>query len=68
MSMVDEVGTRGQPSVKWGTVLEDVRERGKRRMRGLEHARKECKDRNKWRLFYRGHPLTWEVLRNRHQI
>ncbi len=57
MSMVDEVGVRGQPPVKWGNrVLEYVRERGERRMRGFEHARREYKDRNKWRL------LSWPSL------
>ncbi len=65
MSMVDVVGARGQPSVKCGDkVLEYVRETGKRRMRGLEHGKRECKVRNKWRLFCRGHPLTGGVLRN----
>ncbi len=69
MSMIDEMGPRGLPPVKWGNrVLEYVRERGERRMRGLEHARRECKDRNNWRLFCRGHPLTGGVLRNRRQI
>ncbi len=48
-------------------MLEYVRERGERIMRGLEHARRECKDRNKWRLFCHGHTLTGGVLRNRHQ-
>ncbi len=68
MSMVDVVETRGRPPVKWeDRALEYVRERGERRMRRLEHARRDCKDRNKWRLFCRGHPLTGGVLRNRHQ-
>ncbi len=49
--MVGVVGARGRLPVKWGDrVLECVRERGERRMRGLEHARRECKDKNKWRL------------------
>ncbi len=69
MSMADVVGARGQPPMIWGDrVLEYVRERGERRMRGLEHARRECTDRNRWRLFCHGHPLTRGVLRNRHQI
>ncbi len=46
-------------------VLEYMRERGERRMRELEHARREHKDRNKWRLFCRGHPLTGRHLRDR---
>ncbi len=42
--------------MKWeGSVLEYVRGRSERRMRGLKHARRECMDRNKWRLFCRGH-------------
>ncbi len=51
-----------------GTSIEYVRERGERRIKGLEHARRECKDRNKWRLLCHGHPLTGGVLRNRCQI
>ncbi len=63
MSMVDVVGARGLPPVKWGDrVLEYVRQRGERRMRGLEHASRECKDRNKWRHFCRGHPLIGKIL------
>ncbi len=40
--MVDVVGARGQPPVKWGDrVLEYVTKRRERRIRGLQHARKE---------------------------
>ena len=68
ISMIDAVGARGWPPVRWeDRVLEYLRERGERSVRGLEHARRECKDRNKWLLFCRGHPLG-EVPRNRHQI
>ncbi len=45
-----------------------MRERGERRMRWLEHARRECNDRNEWRLFCHGHPLVGGVPRNRCQI
>ena len=38
-------------------MLEYVRERGERRMRGLESARRECEDRNRWTLSCRGHHL-----------
>ncbi len=63
MSMVDAVGERGRPPVKWqDRVLEYVRERGERRMRRLEHARRECKDRNKWRLFCNDHHVIGELL------
>ncbi len=55
--------------MKWrDRVLEVVRERGERRMRGLELASRECKDRNKWRLFCHGYPLIGGVLGNMHQI
>ncbi len=67
--MVHAEGARGLPPVEWrDRVLDYVRERGEIRIRGLEHARRECKDRNKWRLFCRGHPLTVGVLRNRRQV
>ena len=57
-SVVKAVAARGRPPVKWeDRVLEYVKERGERRMRGLESARRECEDRNRWRLFCRGHPL-----------
>ncbi len=69
MNMVGMVGARGRLPMKWGDrVLEYVRERGERRMRGLENARRECKGRNKWRLFCCGHHLIEGVLRNRCQI
>ncbi len=67
-SVIDAVGARGRPPVRWeDRVVEYVRERGERRMRGVEHARRECKDRNIWRLFCRGHPLGG-VIRNRCKI
>ena len=66
-SSIEGVGVRGRPPVKWeDRVQEYVRERGVNGMRGLEQARKECKDRNRWRLFCRGHPLEG-VPRNRRQ-
>ena len=60
-SKVEEV--RGRPPVKWeDRVIEYVNERGEGRIRGLENAREECKNREKWRLFCRGHPLGGEFL------
>jgi len=48
---VDPVGVRGRPPVKWeDRLLEYVRERGNRRLRGIEGARIECMDRSKWRF------------------
>ena len=53
--------------MKWkDRVHEFVRERGVSGMRGLEQARRESKDRNRWRVFCHGHHLD-VVLRNRHQ-
>ncbi len=37
--------------------MEYVRERGERSVRNLEQARGECQDRERWKLFCRGHPL-----------
>ncbi len=34
------------------------RERGERSLRNLEQARGECQDRERWKLFCRGHPLV----------
>ena len=69
-SEVDAVGVRGRPPVKWeDRVIEYVNERGEGRIRGLENAREECKNREKWRLFCRGHPLGGALGRgNRRQI
>ena len=48
LDIIDVTNARGRHLVKWEErVLEYVREKGERRMRGLEHARRECKDRNK---------------------
>ena len=63
---VDAAGVGGRLPVKWeDRLLECMRERGDRRLRGTESAGKECMDRSKWRL-WRGHPLKG-VPRNRHQ-
>ena len=48
-SEVDAVGVRGRPPVKWeDRVIKNVNEGV--RIRGLENAREECKNREKWRL------------------
>ncbi len=39
-------------------VQEYVRERGEGSLRNLERARRECQDREGWKLFCRGHPLV----------
>ena len=45
ISMVDVVEVREQPFVKWGDRMQEehTRERGKRRMKRLGYARKDCK-------------------------
>ncbi len=58
---------RGRRPVKWrDRVQENVRERGGGSLRNLEQARKECQDRERWKLFYRGHPLVG-APRSRHR-
>ncbi len=50
---------RGRPPVKWrDRVQEYVRERGEGSLRNLEQARRECQDRERWKLFCNGHPLV----------
>jgi len=58
---------RGRPPVKWiNRVDEYWRERDDRR--GLDHAVRECRNRERWRLFCRGHPLEGIPQRGtRHQ-
>ncbi len=50
---------RGRPPVKWrDRVQKYVREKGEGSSRNLEQARGECQDRERWKLFCRGHPLV----------
>ncbi len=52
-------GIRVRPPVKWrDRVQEYVRERGGGSLRNLEQARREFQDRERWKLFCRGHPLV----------
>ncbi len=45
--------------MKWrDRVQEYVRERGEGSLRNLEQARRERQDRERWKLFCRGHPLV----------
>ncbi len=64
---VEGGNVRGRPSVKWGDrVQEYVRERGEASLRNLEQARRQCQDRERWKLFCCGHPLVG-APRGRHQ-
>ncbi len=57
MSEIEGRNVRGRPPVKWrDRVQEYVRERGERSLRNLEQARRECQDRERWKLFCRDHP------------
>ncbi len=59
MSEIEGGSVRGRPPVKWkDRVQENVRERGEGSLRNLEQARRECQDRERWKLFCRGHPLV----------
>ncbi len=67
MSEIEGGNVRGRSPVKWrDRVQEYVRERGERSLRNLEEARRECQDRERWKLFCRGHPLVG-APRSRHQ-
>ncbi len=59
VSEVEGGDVRRRPPVKWrDRVQEYVRERGERSSRNLDQARRECQDRERWKLFCRGHPLV----------
>ncbi len=67
MSEIEGGNVRGQPPVKWrDRVQEYVRERGEGSLRNLEQARRECQDRERWKLFCCGHPLVGDP-RGRHR-
>ncbi len=59
VSEIEGGNVRGRPPVKWrDRVQEYVRVRGERSLRNLEQARGECQDRERFKLFCRGHPLV----------
>ncbi len=59
MSEIKGGNVRGRPPVKWrDRVQEYVRERGEGSLSNFEQARRECQDRDRWKLFCRGHPLV----------
>ncbi len=67
MSETEGGTVRGRPPVKLrDRVQEYVKERGERSLRNLEQARRECQDRERWKLFCLGHPLVG-APRNRRQ-
>ncbi len=59
VSEIERGNVRGRPSVKWrDRVQKYVRERGEGSLRNLQQAREECRDRERWKLFFHGHPLV----------
>ncbi len=69
MSEIEGGNVRGRPPVKWrDRVQEYVRERGEGSLRNLEQARRECQDRERWKLFCRGHTLVGAPRSRRQNI
>ncbi len=65
LSRVERTNRRGTPLVRWkDRVKEYVSERGVRG-NGLEWARRECMDRERWRSICSGHPLGGHFCRER---
>ncbi len=65
MSRAEGTNRRGRPLGRWkDRVKEYVSERGVR-VNGLELARRECMDRERWRSVCRGHPLGGRFRRAR---
>ncbi len=65
LSSVEGTNRRGRPLGRWeDKVKEYVSERGVRE-NGFEWARRECMDRERWRVVCRGHPLGECVRRER---
>ncbi len=67
MSEIEGGNVKGRPSVKYrDRVQEYVRERGEGSLRNLEQARRECQNRERWKLFSCCHPLVG-APRSRHE-
>ncbi len=64
LSSTEGPSRRGRPLGRWeDRVKEYVSERGMRN--GLERARRECMDRERWRSVCRGHPCWGRFWRER---
>jgi len=60
VSEIEGPSRRGRPLGRWkDKVKEYMCERGAGRRGRLEQARRECLDRERWRLFCLGHPLVF---------
>ncbi len=59
VSEMEGGNARGRPPVKWRDRMQEyVMERGERSLRNFEQARRECLDRERWKLFCHGYPLV----------
>ncbi len=59
VSEIEGGNVKGRPPVKWmDRVQEYVSERSEGSLRNHEQARGKCQDRERWKLFCRGHPLV----------
>ncbi len=66
MSETKGPSRRGRPLGRWNDrVKEYMSERGATRRGGLEQARRECLDKERWRLFCHGHPVGGRSRRER---
>ncbi len=67
MSEIEGGNARGRPPVKWrDRVQEYVIKRGEGSLRNLELLRRECQDRERWKLFCHGYPVIVEEERGVH--
>ncbi len=69
VSEIERGNVRGRDPIKWrDRVQENVRERGEGALRSLEQARKECQDRVRWKIFFRGHLVGAPRSRRRNEL
>ena len=66
LSEIEGCNQRGKPLGRWRDKMKEYTcERGDSRRGGLEWARRDYLDRERWRLFCRGHPLGERSWRER---
>ncbi len=65
LSSVEGPNRRGRPLGRWKDRVKEYVSEGGMRGNGLEWARRECMDRERWRSVCRGHPLGGRFRRER---
>ncbi len=65
MSESVDPNCRGRLPGRWRDRVKRVHERDAARKGGLDQAKRECLDRERWRLFCRDHPLGGRSRRER---